>query len=57
MAVLGLGADDKKVATKSKKKTSTKATAKGSSQADEAKALLEAMEQKAKDKPDDCVFC
>lgn len=38
------------------KKDSAKASGK-SAQADEAKAILDAMEQKKKDKPDDCVFC
>ncbi len=34
-----------------------KVSSQKSAQADEAKAILEAMDKKKKDKPDDCVFC
>ena len=56
MAIFGLGTDDK---MKVGSKTASKAKAKPSksSQADDARAMLAATEQKAKDKPDDCVFC
>jgi len=47
---------EEKNSNKQLKKGSTKVSSK-SSQADEAKAILDAMEQKKKDKPDDCVFC
>lgn len=56
--MFGLGNEEpkKKVAVKAKDAKKDK-PAKSASQADEAKAMLAAMEQRKKDRPDDCVFC